>query len=823
MKSLWRVLFGVGRLIPAWLFLQGSLAPAAGPEFHAIDPPGGQRGTEIEATLYGARIDRPAELMIYEPGITVTKLTPVDKTPGQVKATLKIAPDAALGEYHLRLRTVDGVAHLRTFHVGQFPTVQEKEPNSLFTEPQKVAMNTTVHGKVTYEDIDYFVVEAKKGQRISVEVEAIRLGGALFDAAISILDANRFELATADDTPLLAQDCHASAIAPADGLYTVAIRESSFAGAEDYRYRLHIGDFPRPAVVFPFAGQAGQSTEFTFLGDLTGPIRQTILLPEPSARRFGVFAEQNGVSSPSFNPIRVSKQAQAMEQEPNENAQQATAAPGPLPLSFNGVIQQPNDHDHFRFKASKGQQLNIHVHARSMGSPLDPVLLIQNSAGNGLASNDDEGGRADSHLRFSVPEDGEYVAVVFDQLKRGGETFVYRLTITPATPSVNAIIPEVGRDDSQTRQWVAVPRGNRWMTLLQLNRSEFGGPLEVWCDDLPAGVKMTAPQVRDSVGHIPVVFEAAPDAPIAGKLVDLQVRHADVKQNIAGRFVHTLGMVRGNPNNTPYYSTTVDRLAVAVVEESPFAIRIVAPKVPLLQAGSMNLKIVAEKRSGWDEEIHVQLPFRPPGVNAQYEIVIPKGQTEANYPVNANGDARTGEWDLAAAAWANVGGGQLWVGSPMLKLTIAPLLVTGQIQMAVTEQGKPTVVLVKLQHPNPFEGTAKLDLVGLPHKVAAAPVEINKDTPEASFQVTTDPTSPEGQHATLFCQFTQVRDGEPMVQTFAGGGVLRIDKPKPAAPALAPTAAAATSQPAAPAPPASAKPLSRLEMLRLERQQNQGK
>ena len=48
-------------------------------------------------------------------------------------------------------------------------------------------------------------VEAKKGQRISAEIEAMRLGATLFDPYIAILDAKRFELAISDDAALLGQ------------------------------------------------------------------------------------------------------------------------------------------------------------------------------------------------------------------------------------------------------------------------------------------------------------------------------------------------------------------------------------------------------------------------------------------------------------------------------------------------------------------------------------------------------------------------------------------------------------------------------------------
>ena len=41
-----------------------------------------------------------------------------------------------------------------------------------------------------------------------------------------------------------------------------------------------------------------------------------------------------------------------------------------------------------------------------------------------------------------------------------------------------------------------------------------------------------------------------------------------------------------------------------------------------------------------------------------------------------------------------------------------------------------------------------------------------KATPEAQV----------GQHKQLFVQFNLIKDGEPMVNSFAGGGILRVDK-----------------------------------------------
>src|SRR4029079_4230305 len=109
--------------------------------------------------------------LIYSPGIAVKKLEVVND--GALKVTVPIAADCRLGEHAFRVRTATGISEVRTFLVGALPVVEEVEPNSEFEKPQPIALNVTVHGVVQNEDQDYYIVECKKGQRLSVEVEGM--------------------------------------------------------------------------------------------------------------------------------------------------------------------------------------------------------------------------------------------------------------------------------------------------------------------------------------------------------------------------------------------------------------------------------------------------------------------------------------------------------------------------------------------------------------------------------------------------------------------------------------------------------------------------
>src|SRR5262249_13940776 len=115
---------------------------AATPTIGNILPRGVQRGTEATLLFNGARLSDAKEVLLYYPGVTVTKLEVVNDN--QVKATIKAAADCRLGEHVARLRCASGITELLTFYVGALPMVAEKEPNNDFAAPQKIPLNVTV-------------------------------------------------------------------------------------------------------------------------------------------------------------------------------------------------------------------------------------------------------------------------------------------------------------------------------------------------------------------------------------------------------------------------------------------------------------------------------------------------------------------------------------------------------------------------------------------------------------------------------------------------------------------------------------------------------
>src|SRR5262249_36007488 len=104
----------------------------------------------------------------------------------------------------------------------------------------------------------------------------------------------------------------------------------------------------------------------------------------------------------------------------------------------NGRLEKQGDVDGFALRLAKGQTLVASVLAnRGLGSPMDAVLQVASADGFVLDQNNDYHG-LDPQLVFTAPADGTYVVRTFafpavpDSGIRfaGGETFIYRLTLT---------------------------------------------------------------------------------------------------------------------------------------------------------------------------------------------------------------------------------------------------------------------------------------------------------------------------------------------------------------------------------------------------------
>lgn len=797
-------------LLSAALLLCGT-ASAAYPEFGTTKPNGAQRGSELKLTVTGSRLDDFESLIFFSPGFTQKSVEKVEKN--KVELTLAIAPNVETGNHLMRIRTRSGVSHARQFFVGPFPNVEEKEPNSEFEAAQAIGLDQTVEGLVTNEDVDYYKLTVKKGQRISVEVDGLRLGYTVFDPYIAIIDKDRFEKTFSDDTILHRQDGYCSYVAEYDGDYYVMVRESSYRGGGNSFYRLHVGSFRRPDVVYPAGGQLGSQLKVRFI-EKDGSFEEEVTLPQEADPGHMLFSKTQG-AAPSGNPFRLVPFGNALEAEPNNEQAKATEVKQGEPVALNGVIEAPGDIDFFKLALKKGQQVVLQAYAQTLGSPLDTVVNIYNEKGGSLGGNDDGGGRRrlDSKQTLRVPADGTYFVRVADHLERGGPNFVYRIEVVATQPELTFASPHYSVNDSHYRQFMAIPRGGRMALLMNFSRNNVGGDFKFEAAGLPPGVKLLTELAPKELPGMPLVFEAAPDAPLGHATVPVTLKPLDPKVAVEGKLRQEFDIVR--QGNVVFYTEIQDKLPVAVVEEAPYALEIVKPSVPLVNNGILNLKVVAKRKEGFKAPIRVLMVWKPTGVSSLGEQTIPEGQNECTFALDANAGAPAGTWKFVVMGEADAGNGRVYNASPFCEVTTAPAYVSAPaIPLTAVEKGQETVMVAKIEHLQPFAGEAEASIVGVPETIPIESAKITKDTKEVSFKVRTDEKSPIGKQGNLFVRVDIPVPGGVTTHRIALGSVLRIDAPRKA-PAAAPQVVAQNKPKEAPKP-AAAKPLSRLEQLRQE-------
>jgi len=316
-------------------------APGSSPELHLILPRGVQRGHESTLTFTGVRLNNALEVLFYDKGIKAKSFKVIDHK--KIEVVVTVADDCRLGEHVAQVRNDRGISDFRSVFVGPFPGVAEVEPNNSFQKAQSVELNQTINGTLPAEDVDRYRLELKKDQRLSVEIEAIRLGE-FVDPVIELLgphdadSADAASIAFSDDSVLTNQDGFFSLMIPEDGTYTVVVTESAFQGTPKSHYRLHIGDFPRPESVFPSGGKPGTAVSLEHAAAESTAMFEAHV-PQQDAFRAGLIVSDADGVSPSPVKFRVTDLDDVNVPDDAKNIDFKTALPIEVPTAINGRLK----------------------------------------------------------------------------------------------------------------------------------------------------------------------------------------------------------------------------------------------------------------------------------------------------------------------------------------------------------------------------------------------------------------------------------------------------------------------------------------------------
>jgi len=780
------------RYVLIFLLQASAICLAAPPSIERVTPTVGQRGTTFQLTIIGAGLTRTEEVLLYRPALQCTRIDAVSDN--ELKLTITAAPDCLPGECAFRLRSPEGISQLLTFLVTTLPVVPEHEDNNTLESAQSIALNSTVTGIIEATDSDYFRVTLQQGQRLTAEAEAMRAGGSMFDAVLNLYGPDGDWIISADDSALTRQDPFFSFTAPTAGDYLVQIHETSYEGDEDSRYALHLGSFLRPDLAWPPGGMAGTTQDIAWINAGETLASETLTLPSGDSGTTLLYPSCQDCITPVGVPFRVCPFPNVIE--PVHAAPESRPAPAHLPVAFNGILSSSRETDSCYFLVAAGQKLRAEVFARQLGSPIDSLIEIRDSSGRLLAASDDAES-PDSRIDLVAAKDDVLELRISDKRGNSGPSHFYRVELTEQQPAVLAFIARPDRK-SQERQAIAVPRGNRVLTFLSVQRRGFGGDVYLTPGTLPSGMTMTPMSVPADRFWVPVLMEATENAPLQGGLVPLEAFSALDSGTVTGPFQQVVDLVASSADQL-FHQVRTDRLAAAVTEPVPYRVTLEPPVSPLAPNGTLDILVNVERSAGFSGPLDITFPFLPPWVDGPDRLRIPENANSGLYTIRAWPAAEARTWSLCAEATpalplagsspsdsntqadrtkrSSLAVNRIAVASNLAQLTIAPSPASGPAGTIVTEQGKTTAVHYEITLADSLPGTLTATLEGLPNRVQAAPVQILSTETQLQFDLEVAPTAPTGLFSGLFVRLTGHVEGRSVSWIVGADSNLTIEPP----------------------------------------------
>ena len=514
----------------------------------------------------GLELEEISKLLFNHPGLVATpKTQDVGGKPVAIanQFAVSVAADVPPGNYEIRTVGFYGISNPRTFVVGVKKELNETEPNNAREQAVRVEVNQTVNARINgATDVDWYKFAGKAGQRVLIDCVARGIDSKL-DAALEIYNTagKRLDFARKN---LVSQDALIDVTLPADADYLVKVYDFTYAGGEDYVYRLTISTGPYIDFVMPAAGLPGSNSQYTLFGrNLPGgqpagivshghPLEKLVVnIPLPAASDLldpkltlepfsaGIDAVPYAINS-STGPsnvvmIQFSGTAPVVETEPNDKGPQAQKIV--VPGEIDGQFQARNDIDCFQFDAKAKESYWIEVVAHRAGAALDPVVVIDQVKTNDkgeetltrISALDDDPTNPlanlfdtlsdDNVVKFVAPADGTFRITLRERYGNSKHDLgVYRLIVRKETPDFRVVAVATALTPPGQRQatpcGITLRRGDNFpVQVVVFRRDGYAGPVTVTAEGLPPGVTC-----RDiSVGVAPpsgvLVFSSSEDAP----------------------------------------------------------------------------------------------------------------------------------------------------------------------------------------------------------------------------------------------------------------------------------------------------------------------
>lgn len=508
--------FLVFLFLPILPFLESPLFAAA-PVLDQIYPIAVPVGATTAVAAAGKIGTWPPQVWADAPGIVFH----AEKTAGQF--SVEVGADTSIGPHLVRVYNETGASSPRFLIVTAGPQGTEVEPNDEFTKPQLVEkLPITINGRLNKGgDVDSFAVKLEAGQTLIAAVEAYVLASPV-DAVLRLVDTQGLELAlNHDDGRTL--DPKLVWTAKTAGMYVLqlfgfahpATADVKFTGSDACVYRLHLSRGPQVQYSIPLGLQRAKPAKLRVYGWNLGELVGREL--EVDATLSASASSQATWRRPEFENALALPLGDGPEWVEMNFPKRGGEEPAPTsPFAVTGCIEKIGEEDRFGFAATKGDKLVLEIQSAVLGFPLDAWLAIQDATGKELVRNDDVSTAADPLLEWTAPATGSYVAVVGSVLHRAGADHVYRLSVQPARPRLEAIIAESG---------FAIEPGKTVKIKITARRVQgFNAKVAFSIAELPSGLTASPVDLGGTEKEVTLELTAAADAPPFNGPVQIQFR-----------------------------------------------------------------------------------------------------------------------------------------------------------------------------------------------------------------------------------------------------------------------------------------------------------
>ncbi|QDU94677.1 COG1470 family protein [Lignipirellula cremea] len=551
------------------------------PRIDCLFPPGAQRGTETTIAVQSEFAPAACRLVFASPGLTSPDAEVTDRF------LLRAAPDTSLGSHEIRLALPQGGSAPFPFLLGDLP---EQIHDTESTEPLEVSLPVTINGRLAAErTLHHFHVRLTAGQQLVAAATTQAINSSV-DPLLQLLDAQG--VVAAEGFAHHTADALMVFRAPADGLYTIQLRDFQLAGGPQHVYRLTLTTGPWLDDAFPPGLPENSKARVTLHGwNLPGQGDGSSCEHEVATGPAGRLAVRLPGGANELSLV-VGHDPETTEAEPNDTIEQAMPVAGPV--TINGRFSQPGDLDLYQVMGVKGESLAFDVAAADLAFPTDAVLAILDPTGKVLREIDDTRTSRDPSYRYAPSSDGPLYVQLRERSDRGGEAYAYRLSITGGQPSLAATV------DVSSFPVYAGETTNLPVKVEQIDKPT--GAWEVTAIGLPPGVTVESqPTPAKPTDTVQLPLTVAPGVGSIAGLVQIVVRSTDREPPVS-----YTAQIRESAKAT----TSSPHLWLAVSPHIPFKLSVGSAILEAPQLAAFPFPVDVEREEGFDGQI-LLLPVEP--------------------------------------------------------------------------------------------------------------------------------------------------------------------------------------------------------------------